>query len=64
MSSVVHRALLGNRSCVFFVERITQLFNDQEVKYKNGEHPGNNFLFKFRMDSKISNKFVLQFSYS
>ena len=63
MSSVVDRTLSGDRSCVFLVERIKQLFNDQQVKYKNGKHSGNDFFFKFRIDSRISNKFVLKFPY-
>jgi hypothetical protein len=46
MSSVVNRTLSGNRSCVFLVERIKQLFNNQEVKYKNGRHSGNDFFLK------------------
>lgn len=43
--SVVNRTLLGNRSCVLLVVRIKQIFNDQEVKYKNGKHSGNDFFF-------------------
>jgi hypothetical protein len=45
MGSVVNRTLSGNRSCVLLVERIKQPFNDQEVKYKNGKHLGNDVFF-------------------
>jgi hypothetical protein len=55
MSSVVNRTLSGNRRGVFLVERMKQLFDDQEVKYKKGKHSENDLFLKktIRMDSRI-----------